>query len=623
MDQFQERLSQLADMDDAELSGLEDELVQAFDEADQAGDIDTMSQLADAIDQVRAERDRRGGSDEVESPAEDMAPGEETPEEMMAASAATAEAETTEVEETVEETDAAEPAAVSDEPTTTDTTEGDTEEPAAEAEASTEEPAADEPEDSTETEPADEAETPTVKVKAEPAPTSEEESMDAELSADGVPAENQPDLEPEAPVAVIRAGGDIPGFSAGTEMADLDEVAEAMTARINSIRSMSGGGGEQLVVASIETALEDEDRTLRMSDSAGNGRKIRKVIEQMRDPETPLTAAANGWCAPRTPIYSLFGVGESNRPVKDSLPGFNADRGGIVYTTPPALADGNYGAGLWAYVSGEGAGWFSASDPVSGAPEGATKVIFDATCPAELTADLEAITSWLRFTNPMARAFPELVRRNMELAAIAHSRFAESRLLRAMWNAGTGLNIAPTVSTGITRDLLLVLRSIAASLRNRHRTSPDQMVDIWAPAWLGDAIANDLTLGESEAGQLTVARSEVDGWLRNVKINPTWYVDDVPGNGTSQYFADEYTFPTNAAIIAALPGSFMFLDGGTLDLGVVRDSTLVGTNQYVEFSETFEQVAFMGLESASITLPVQVIGASADYVDTSAGVVVA
>jgi hypothetical protein len=56
-------------------------------------------------------------------------------------------------------------------------------------------------------------------------------------------------------------------------------------------------------------------------------------------------------------------------------------------------------------------------------------------------------------------------------------------------------------------------------------------------------------------------------------------------------------------------GTFLFLDGGTLDIGVIRDSTLVGTNDYKMFVETFEGVAKVGVESIKVTSTIAVNGA--------------
>ena len=46
-------------------------------------------------------------------------------------------------------------------------------------------------------------------------------------------------------------------------------------------------------------------------------------------------------------------------------------------------------------------------------------------------------------------------------------------------------------------------------------------------------------------------------------------------------------------------GTFLHLDGGSLELGIVRDSTLNSTNDYQVFGETFENVARIGPTQAA------------------------
>jgi hypothetical protein len=64
----------------------------------------------------------------------------------------------------------------------------------------------------------------------------------------------------------------------------------------------------------------------------------------------------------------------------------------------------------------------------------------------------------------------------------------------------------------------------------------------------------------------------------------------------------------------------LFLDGGTLDLGIIRDSTLVGTNDYKMFVETFEGIAMVGVEALAVTSAINVNGAAAALRDTLGGV---
>src|SRR6187399_3048841 len=80
MDEFAERLARLTELSADELAALEGELVAAFDAADQSGDVETMQQLADALDQVRAALAEASGGGE--------APPEEAPPAEVAASGA-------------------------------------------------------------------------------------------------------------------------------------------------------------------------------------------------------------------------------------------------------------------------------------------------------------------------------------------------------------------------------------------------------------------------------------------------------------------------------------------------------------------------------------------------------
>lgn len=63
-------------------------------------------------------------------------------------------------------------------------------------------------------------------------------------------------------------------------------------------------------------------------------------------------------------------------------------------------------------------------------------------------------------------------------------------------------------------------------------------------------------------------------------------------------------------------GDWMFLDGGSLDLGLVRDSVLNAKNRYRQFMETFEGAANRGVESLRLVMTVQPTG---ETVGTASG----
>jgi Cytochrome C and Quinol oxidase polypeptide I len=89
-----------------------------------------------------------------------------------------------------------------------------------------------------------------------------------------------------------------------------------------------------LPVARVETDLPD-DRTLRQAASAADNMA---VVAAALDQLTGLTAAG-GLCGPLAPYHEMLVIADAGRPVRDFLPNFGAERGGITLIPPPNLAD--------------------------------------------------------------------------------------------------------------------------------------------------------------------------------------------------------------------------------------------------------------------------------------------
>jgi hypothetical protein len=130
-------------------------------------------------------------------------------------------------------------------------------------------------------------------------------------------------------------------------------------------------------------------------------------------------------------------------------------------------------------------------------------------------------------------------------------------------------------------------------------------------------MAADLAL--SMPGDSTLnAYSEIDGYLSARGVVVSYSLDQnvygAQGASALLEFADSFTWYLFAE------GTFLFLDGGTLDLGIIRDSSLVGTNDYKMFVETFEGIAKVGVEGLAITSTINVNGSAAALRDTLGGV---
>jgi len=412
------------------------------------------------------------------------------------------------------------------------------------------------------------------------------------------PADRQPVIQvTEAAPVAITAGADIPGYTAGSTINDMNEVAQAMEKRIHSLRRVNGGDGEQHIVASLTTAYP-ESRTL-TTDAESNQLKINSVV----GPEA--LVASGGHAAPFEVKYDIYAIGSTNvRPVRDALPKFQADRGGIRFVTPPSFAADTYNAAVGV--------WTAATDTL---PYANTKASYTVTAANENTVSTDAVTLQLQFGNLMTRAYPELIARHNELALVQHAREAEDNLLSKIGNASTA--VTTTSLIGFGRDFLVQIRRAATAYRSRHRIDPKTNLKAIIPAWVYSAMAADLTLSMPGDGTLSVSESEINGYLANVNVTLTPTLDGTVFG--SQSAGALLEFPDSFVWYLFAEGTFLFLDGGTLDLGIIRDSSLVGTNDYKMFVETFENVAFVGIEALKITSTISVNGVAAALRDTTGG----
>lgn len=635
MDSIRENLDRLGDLSPEELQALQDQIVTEFGTlSESVGDnptreaVDAMNELADANDVVVGEQGRR-----VAEAAELATAAEAAISRFNAEGDATAEGET-DISEVSEETGEEELSA-----TKTDEEEEEEAPVADEApadEVEIEEAPADEEEDEDEkkklkefsseeattvaaeavTEAPAEAEAAVEEApEAESAPETPIENVEevstedsnTESSEEPVTASNTPEFEaPEelrptpkatAPM-VITAGADLPGITAGSELSSISDVAQAILTRKHGMGRTSGGDGEQHSVAQFSTTFPSE-RYLTANDIEGNRAKVNAVVS----PEAII--AAGGLTAPVETSYDIFELGETSvRPVKDALAVFGADRGGIRFMTPPVLADLEGAVSVWTMQDDIDASTPEAPNPV--------KPCLRVAAGVEVTVYTDAIPLCLTFGNLGARAYPELVERHIQLGMVQHARFSEIRLLTRIGALSTPVT-APS-ELGAARDIFVQLEQAASAYRSRYRLDPKAPLRVLFPEWFKNALRADLTKqlpGDGRDGTFNLAEAEINKWFSTRNINVSWFLDGETGQIFGAQSAGALLgFPSNVIWYLFSEGTFLFLDGGTLDLGLVRDSTLNGTNDYKIFLENFEGVAKVGVESLRVTSALAIKGSS-------------
>ena len=431
------------------------------------------------------------------------------------------------------------------------------------------------------------------------------------------PADRRPVLKAEptsVPVTITAAAG-IPGVTAGTELHSMLDVAEVLTKRLHKMGNTNpGADGEQLPVATFSTTYP-EDRHLG-ADKAVNSERVQAVVNPSA------ITAAGGLCAPVEVRYDVFSFNEeTGRPVRDALAVFSADRGGIRFVTPPVLADLDGAVSLWTLADD-----VAALDNDGGGDD-VVKPCIRVECGEEVVVYTDAIPLCLTFGNMGARAYPELVARHTELGMVWHARYAETRLLTRIGALSTAVTAGGATGgavlggeLGITRDLLVQVDTFAAGYRNRHRLAGNSPLRVLLPEWVRAAMRADLTKqlpGDGMDATFNLTDATINGFFAARNINVTFFLDGESGQIIGDQAAGTaVSFPTTLVWYLFSEGTFLFLDGGTLDLGLVRDSQLNSTNDYKIFLETFEGVAKIGIESLRISSAVKIAGASAATTDT-------
>lgn len=276
------------------------------------------------------------------------------------------------------------------------------------------------------------AEKPAEETEQPPAEPSKE--VNVEVTAAGgaleVPPGREPQQRPKSGTTVVTAAADIPGFGMGQVIESDSALAKALVNRINTLRGSRGGDGELVRVASAELQVPD-DQMLQLSDATGNLLKV----ENFTNPQA--ITAAGGLQAFRETRYELFNlVGVTDRPVRDSLPVFRTERGGVRFMRPPSLADVNGVVGIWTVQN----------DIDAATNVNVRKPSFRVAPGPEVVVDTQAITLIMTFGNLVTRAYPELVRRHQQLALVAQARVAEQQLL-------TQIGALSTAVTGRTQQV--------------------------------------------------------------------------------------------------------------------------------------------------------------------------
>jgi hypothetical protein len=250
--------------------------------------------------------------------------------------------------------------------------------------------------------------------------------------------------------------------------------------------------------------------------------------------------------------------------------------------------------------------WTEAND-IDAADGTPTKPCLKIPCPTWVECRMEAEGLCVTHGNLSDRAWPELTKQFLSIVMGAHQRrLSAAKIAKVLTDIGTPTTPDATMlNSDTTGDLLNVIALAAADFRSQYRISKRRSVDVLLPDWALEVLRENMAQRAGVWDAMSITDGQITSWLTARGVRPQFTPDWQP-----LYNAAAATrWPANVTFALWLTGSYVALDGGEIDLGVVRDSTLNATNDFTAaWSEQFYQVCRRGPKGRAYTVPVLVNG---------------
>lgn len=351
----------------------------------------------------------------------------------------------------------------------------------------------------------------------------------------------------------IVASSDIPNVPTGKELSR-DELSEALHARARGLRD----GSDMVLVASVNNNAPKHDVSKVLDDEG-----IRKVWADAHNVDDMV--ASGGWCAPSDTVYDFVCDFETLPDALD-LPSITSTRGGLRYPESPLLAD------VYNDVN-SGFTWTEADDIAAAEPDGPTKPCFVIPCPDFDEVRLQAQGICVTAGNLTDRAYPELTNRYVDLVMTAHAHRMNALTVAKVVAASTDVTPTADADLGAAESLFGVSEFLVNRFRDAFFAGADFVLEGVLPRWARGIIRRDLARRNGVDFE-NVTNAEIAAAFAEIGVRMQFISNYQP------LAANAVAYPASVQTLLYPAGAHTRLDGGSLDLGVVRDSTLNATNDY-------------------------------------------
>lgn len=389
-----------------------------------------------------------------------------------------------------------------------------------------------------------------------------------------------------------RAIGPAAGYELDT--ADFHDVGSLFSTHAKAVTNPGQRGHMFRLTREFE-----ESRQLGFNVDANN-QKMMSWFGPGQGKQTPL-AAACGLCGPGDVDHTHPICSEDGRPIRDALPQFQATRGKITFAPAASIGDLAGNVSIWTLADDEAA--CAVGSPASPG-DTPTKPCPPIACPEEIVCATDAVVRCITVGNFQAQFSPEFWSSRLALLLAEFDRVAEQKAIEEIHAASVDLGTVDECNT--LASFLMGINSVIAADRSAQRNMT-RRYRVIADAYIRDYMRNQVIKNLGVANNieaLQLADATINGWLADINASVVWTFDGT-FDGTEHRILLPGETPTTAGVYVHPEDSFVFLDGGTLDLGTdIHDSMLNATNDRQAFAESFEKTCFRGCSAYVFDIPV-------------------
>lgn len=383
-------------------------------------------------------------------------------------------------------------------------------------------------------------------------------------------------VAPAVPVmrkeAVLVASADIPNFSAGGKLDNVDTLVAALTSRARSIPiTRKGDDAPRYTVASM---MREHKYALGLDSTPA---EVNEVLTAAANPD--ILIAAGGWCSPSEISYDFYNIVCEDGML--DLPTVGINRGGIRFPTSPSFADVTSSTALFR--------WTETQDiaALTGTAQSGTKTCGRVPCPGFNEERLACDGICLTVGNLTEDAYPEVIANFTRLLFAAHAHKVNRLRIEQLQGFANTAAVSGTFGTtgeGLVAPVLNAIALNAEDYRSRYAMCEDAVLEVLAPKWLRAAMRSDIRRRTGVVTREALAMSDATlmSLFDEENVRVQWVSDyqerteGFPGVPTTVMTS----WPLTVEFLMWAPGTVVLGQGMRLDLGIIRDSILNATNDH-------------------------------------------